>query len=89
MAQFSLAFPATARAPDREHILLLARSASAIVVYMNKCDQVDDEGFWTGRDGDSRSAEQYEFPGDDTDHPRFRAIGTGERSQDANDPVYA
>ena len=54
-------------AQTKEH-LLLARQVGvpAIVVYLNKCDQVDDEELLElVRDGIARTLSYYEFPGDE------------------------
>ena len=71
----------------REHILL-ARQVGVpyIVVFMNKCDQVDDEELLELVDMDIRDLlNQYDFPGDDT--PALAALES--TSTDPNDAVYA
>ena len=76
----------------REHILL-ARQVGVpyIVVFMNKCDQVDDEELLELVDMDIRDLlNQYDFPGDDTPIIRGSALAALEStSTDPNDPVYA
>ena len=76
----------------REHILL-ARQVGVpyIVVFMNKCDQVDDEELLELVEMDIRDLlNQYDFPGDDTPIIRGSALAALEStSTDANDPVYA
>ncbi|MDI9461909.1 MAG: elongation factor Tu [Saccharofermentanales bacterium] len=76
----------------REHILLARQvGVPAIVVYMNKCDQVDDEELLELVEMEIRDLlNEYEFPGDDTPIIRGSALLALESdSQDANDPVYA
>ena len=76
----------------REHILL-ARQVGVpyIVVFMNKCDQVDDEELLELVDMDIRDLlNQYEFPGDDTPIIRGSALAAIEStSTDIADPAYA
>jgi len=76
----------------REHILL-ARQVGVpyIVVFMNKCDQVDDEELLELVEMDIRDLlNQYEFPGDDTPIIRGSALAALESSStDPADPVYA
>ena len=76
----------------REHILL-ARQVGVpyIVVYMNKCDQVDDEELLELVDMDIRDLlNQYDFPGDDTPIIRGSALAALEStSTDPNAPEYA
>src|SRR5210317_786102 len=52
----------------REHILLARQvGVPAVVVFMNKCDQVDDEELLELVDMELRELlDKYEFPGDDT-----------------------
>ncbi len=76
----------------REHILLARQvGVPAIVVYMNKCDQVDDEELLELVEMEIRDLlNEYEFPGDDTPIIRGSALLALESaSEDANDPVYA
>ncbi len=79
-------------AQTREHILL-ARQVGVpyIVVYMNKCDQVDDEELLELVEMDIRDLlNQYEFPGDDTPIIRGSALAALEStSTDPNAPEYA
>ena len=76
----------------REHILL-ARQVGVpyIVVFMNKCDQVDDEELLELVDMDIRDLlNQYDFPGDDTPIIRGSALAALEStSTDPNAPEYA
>ena len=76
----------------REHILL-ARQVGVpyIVVFMNKCDQVDDEELLELVEMDIRDLlNQYEFPGDDTPIIRGSALVALEStSTDPNAPEYA
>ena len=76
----------------REHILL-ARQVGVpyIVVFMNKCDQVDDEEILELVEMDIRDLlNQYEFPGDDTPIVRGSALAAIESSStDINAPEYA
>ena len=76
----------------REHILL-ARQVGVpyIVVFMNKCDQVDDEELLELVDMDIRDLlNQYDFPGDDTPIIRGSALQALEStSTDVNAPEYA
>jgi len=79
-------------AQTREHILL-ARQVGVpyIVVFMNKCDQVDDEELLELVEMDIRDLlNQYEFPGDDTPIIKGSALAAIEcTSTDINDPAYA
>ncbi|MBR2523153.1 MAG: elongation factor Tu [Clostridiales bacterium] len=79
-------------AQTREHILL-ARQVGVpyIVVFMNKCDQVDDEELLELVDMDIRDLlNQYDFPGDDTPIIRGSALAALESSStDINAPEYA
>ena len=76
----------------REHILL-ARQVGVpyIVVFMNKCDQVDDEELLELVEMDIRDLlNQYDFPGDDTPIIRGSALAALESSStDINAPEYA
>ena len=76
----------------REHILL-ARQVGVpyIVVFMNKCDQVDDEELLELVEMDIRDLlNQYEFPGDDTPIIRGSALAALEStSTDISAPEYA
>ena len=79
-------------AQTREHILL-ARQVGVpyIVVFMNKCDQVDDEELLELVEMDIRDLlSQYDFPGDDTPIIRGSALAALEStSTDPNAPEYA
>ena len=79
-------------AQTREHILL-ARQVGVpyIVVFMNKCDQVDDEELLELVEMDIRDLlNQYDFPGDDTPIVRGSALAAIESSStDINAPEYA
>ncbi len=49
-------------AQTREHILLSRQvGVPYIVVFMNKCDMVDDRSFSSCRDGDPRLLNEYDF----------------------------
>ena len=79
-------------AQTKEH-LLLARQVGvpAIVVYLNKCDQVDDEELLELVEMEVRETlSYYEFPGDDVPIIKgsARQALTCERN-DPNDPAYA
>ncbi len=75
-----------------EHILLARQvGVPAIVVYMNKCDQVDDPELLELVEMEIREAlNKYDFPGDDTPiiHGSALQALTCE-SNDVNDPAYA
>ncbi len=75
----------------REHILL-ARQVGVpyIVVFMNKCDQVDDDELIELVEMDIRDLlNQYEFPGDDTPIIKGSALNAIEStSTDPNAPEY-
>jgi elongation factor Tu len=65
----------------REHILL-ARQVGVpyIIVFMNKCDMVDDGAAGAGRDGSARAAEQVRVPGRrHADRQGFGQAGAGRR----------
>ena len=77
-------------AQTREH-LLLARQVGvpAIVVFMNKADQVDDEELLELVEMDIRELlDKYEFPGDDTPIIKGSALAALEAPDDLNDPAY-
>lgn len=76
----------------REHILLARQvGVPAIVVFMNKTDQVDDEEILELVDMEIRERlNEYDFPGDDTPIIRGSALEALEsESTDLSDPVYA
>ena len=79
-------------AQTKEH-LLLARQVGVpyIVVFMNKCDQVDDPELLELVEMEIRETlDKYEFPGDDTPIIQGSALKALEcASTDASDPVYA
>ena len=76
----------------REHILL-ARQVGVpyIVVFMNKCDMVDDPELLELVEMDIRDLlSKYDFPGDTTPIIKGSALQVLEsNSKDPNDPVYA
>ena len=75
----------------REHVLLARQvGVPAIVVFMNKCDLVDDEELLELVEMDIRDLlSQYEFPGDDTPIIRGSAREALESSNtDINAPEY-
>jgi len=80
------------QAQTREHILL-ARQVGVpyIVVFMNKCDLVDDEELLDLVEMEIRELlSQYEFPGDDIPIIRGSAVVALEcDSKDPSDPAYA
>ena len=80
------------QAQTREHILL-ARQVGVpyIVVFMNKCDLVDDEELLDLVEMEIRELlDQYEFPGDEIPIVRGSAVVALEcESKDASDPAYA
>ncbi len=76
----------------REHILLSRQvGVPNIVVFMNKCDQVDDEELLDLVEMEIRDLlNEYEFPGDEIPIIRGTALGAIEcTSTDINDPAYA
>ncbi len=76
----------------REHILLSRQvGVPYIVVFMNKCDQVDDEELLDLVEMEIRDLlNEYEFPGDDIPIVRGSALSAIEcESTDVNDPAYA
>ena len=78
-------------AQTKEH-LLLARQVGvpAIVVFMNKCDQVDDPELLELVEMEIRETlDSYEFPGDDTPIIKGSALKALEAPDDINDPAYA
>ncbi|MBO4432920.1 MAG: elongation factor Tu, partial [Clostridia bacterium] len=79
-------------AQTKEH-LLLARQVGvpSIVVFMNKCDQVDDEELLELVEMEIRETlDKYEFPGDDTPIIKGSALVALEcASTDPEDPAYA
>ncbi len=76
----------------REHILLARQvGVPAIVVFMNKCDQVDDPELLELVEMEIRDLlNEYEFPGDDTPIIKGSALQALESdSKDPADAVYA
>ncbi len=78
-------------AQTREHILLARQvGVPSIVVFLNKCDQVDDPELLDLVEMEVRELlSEYDFPGDDTPIIRGSALQVLESdSKDINDPVY-
>ena len=78
-------------AQTSEHILLARQvGVPAIVVFMNKCDQVDDEELLEIVEMDIRDLlNKYEFPGDDTPIVKGSAfLALDSSSTDPNAPEY-
>ena len=78
-------------AQTSEHILLARQvGVPAIVVFMNKCDQVDDEELLEIVEMDIRDLlNKYEFPGDDTPIIKGSAfLALDSSSTDPEDPEY-
>ncbi|OPZ20228.1 MAG: Elongation factor Tu-A [Firmicutes bacterium ADurb.BinA205] len=77
-------------AQTREHILLARQvGVPAIVVFMNKADQVDDEELLELVEMDIRDLlSSYDFPGDDTPIIKGSALKALEAPDDLNDPAY-
>jgi len=76
----------------REHILLSRQvGVPYIVVFMNKCDQVDDEELLELVEMEIRDLlNEYEFPGDDTPIIKGSAfLALDNASQDPSAPEYA
>jgi len=79
-------------AQTSEHILLARQvGVPAIVVFMNKCDQVDDPELLELVEMDIRELlDKYEFPGDDTPIIQGSALAALNcASKDPSDPAYA
>ena len=79
-------------AQTREHILLARQvGVPAIVVFLNKCDQVDDPELLELVEMEVRELlSKYEFPGDDTPIIRGSALNALiSESTDPNAPEYA
>ena len=77
-------------AQTKEH-LLLARQVGVpyIVVFMNKCDQVDDPELLELVEMDIRETlDKYEFPGDDTPIIQGSAYQALQAPDDLSDPAY-
>ncbi|MBR1863719.1 MAG: elongation factor Tu [Ruminococcus sp.] len=77
-------------AQTREHILLARQvGVPAIVVFMNKADQVDDPELLELVEMDIRDLlSSYEFPGDDTPIIVGSALAALNAPDDLNDPAY-
>ena len=76
----------------REHILLARQvGVKYIVVYLNKCDMVDDPELLELVEMEVRELlTTYEFPGDDIPFVKGSSLAVLEStSTDPNDPVYA
>ena len=75
----------------REHILLSRQvGVPYIVVFMNKCDQVDDPELLELVEMEIRDLlSEYEFPGDDTPIIKGSALKALEAPADPSDPAYA
>ncbi|MCD8187509.1 MAG: elongation factor Tu [Ruminococcus sp.] len=78
-------------AQTREHILLARQvGVPAIVVFMNKVDQVDDEELLELVEMDIRDLlSSYDFPGDDTPIIKGSALAALNAPDDLSDPAYA
>ena len=77
-------------AQTREHILLASQvGVPAIVVFMNKADQVDDPELLELVEMDIRDLlSSYDFPGDDTPIIIGSALAALEAPDDLSDPAY-
>ena len=77
-------------AQTREHILLARQvGVPAIVVFMNKADQVDDPELLELVEMDIRDLlSSYDFPGDETPIIMGSALKALEAPDDINDPAY-
>jgi elongation factor Tu len=75
----------------REHILLARQvGVPSIVVYMNKCDQVDDPELLELVEMEIRDLlSSYDFPGDDIPIIKGSALKALEAGNDLSDPAYA
>ncbi|MBR6650807.1 MAG: elongation factor Tu, partial [Clostridia bacterium] len=75
----------------REHILLARQvGVPAIVVFMNKCDLVDDEELLELVEMEIRELlSEYDFPGDDIPIIKGSARVALDAANDASDPAYA
>ena len=78
-------------AQTKEHILLARQvGVPAIVVFMNKADQVDDEELLELVEMDIRDTlTSYDFPGDDIPIIKGSALKALEAPDDLSDPAYA
>ena len=77
-------------AQTKEHILLSRQvGVPAIVVFMNKADQVDDEELLDLVEMDIRELlDKYDFPGDETPIIKGSALAALEAPDDLSDPAY-
>ncbi len=77
-------------AQTREHILLARQvGVPAIVVFMNKADQVDDEELLELVEMDIRDLlSSYDFPGDETPIIKGSALAALNAPDDLSDPAY-
>ncbi len=77
-------------AQTKEHILLARQvGVPAIVVFMNKADQVDDEELLELVEMDIRETlSSYDFPGDDIPIIKGSALKALEAPDDLSDPAY-
>ncbi len=75
----------------REHILLARQvGVPALVVFLNKCDLVDDEELLDLVEMETRDLlSSYEFPGDDLPIVRGSARAVLDAADDLSDPAYA
>ncbi len=75
----------------REHILLARQvGVPALVVFLNKCDLVDDEELLDLVEMETRDLlSSYDFPGDDLPIVRGSARAALDAGNDINDPAYA
>ncbi|MCB8944262.1 MAG: elongation factor Tu [Ardenticatenaceae bacterium] len=76
----------------REHVLLARQvEVPAMVIFLNKCDMMDDEELLELVELELRELlDSYEFPGDETPIVRGSALVALEcESSDSNDPAYA
>src|ERR1700756_1428165 len=75
----------------REHILLARQvGVPALVVFLNKCDMVDDPELVDLVEMEVRELlSRYEFPGDEVPVIRGSALQALEAGDDVNDPAYA
>ena len=75
----------------REHVLLARQvEVPAIVVFMNKADQVDDEELLELVEMDIRELlSSYDFPGDETPIIKGSALAALNAPDDLSDPAYA
>ena len=75
----------------REHILLARQvGVPAIVVFLNKCDLVDDEELLDLVEMEIKRSSffEYEFPGDEIPIIRGSASNALDAPNDINDPAY-